>query len=433
MDTFSHRVGGSRILRVALSILAVLLLSGSLRAAGPITEFPIPTSNSSPAGITAGPDGNLWFCEYLGRKIGRVTPPGAITEFPTTGPPVAITAGPDGNVWFAEADLDDVIGSGIGRVSPSGEVHEFFLSTPACGIVAGLDGNLWFASCNSNAIGRMTTDGAVTMFSLPSGSGHFPSSIAAGPDGNLWYTVPITRQIGRITLAGEVAELPLPPGPGRTPNSIVAGPGGLWFTDGDKIGRITTGGEVTEFDVPASALAVDSNGNLWFGNSDTIGRLSIVGDHVDIKADFATPTANAGIFYMTAGPDGSLWFTESNGNNVGRLDISPCSPNSLCLGDRFQVTTAWEGGGRSGTGTPVPVTANAGYFWFFEPANVEVFVKILDVCRSTGKFNVYVNGLTHLGVTITVTDVQTGTSKAFVNPEGAPFSLLFDGSTFACP
>src|SRR5258708_37873189 len=29
--------------------------------AGIIAEFPLPTSEISPAGITAGPDGNLWF------------------------------------------------------------------------------------------------------------------------------------------------------------------------------------------------------------------------------------------------------------------------------------------------------------------------------------------------------------------------------------
>jgi streptogramin lyase len=39
-----------------------------------ITEFPIPTAGSQPAGIAAGPDGNLWFAEQLGNKIGRITP-----------------------------------------------------------------------------------------------------------------------------------------------------------------------------------------------------------------------------------------------------------------------------------------------------------------------------------------------------------------------
>ena len=33
-----------------------------------ITEFAIPTANASPRGITAGPDGNLWFTEMDGRQ-----------------------------------------------------------------------------------------------------------------------------------------------------------------------------------------------------------------------------------------------------------------------------------------------------------------------------------------------------------------------------
>src|SRR6266481_3664009 len=48
---------------------------------GTITEFPIPTAHSSPTEITAGPNGNLWFTESIG-KIGRITPSGTITEYP---------------------------------------------------------------------------------------------------------------------------------------------------------------------------------------------------------------------------------------------------------------------------------------------------------------------------------------------------------------
>ena len=44
-------------------------------AVGAIAESaPIPTSNSVPDGITAGPDGNLWFTEQTGNKIGRISP-----------------------------------------------------------------------------------------------------------------------------------------------------------------------------------------------------------------------------------------------------------------------------------------------------------------------------------------------------------------------
>lgn len=429
MDMLSTEARGSRISTAALSILAVLL-SGSVAASGPITEFSLPAVDSFPGRITAGPDGNLWFCE--GRNaIGRITPNGSVSEFQTSIPPRDITAGSDGNVWFTEFDFDDV-GSWIGRISPSGEVHEFFSSKPACGIAAGPDGNLWFTVCNgrSREIGRITSAGAVTMFPLPTGKGTYPLEIVLGPDGNLWFTQPSARQIGRITTAGSVTEYSV----SGNPSSITAGPdGNLWFVDGDKIARITTGGAITEFAISARILGVGPGGNLWFANADRIGRLSIAADRLDIDADVVIPTPNAFVSGITAGPDGNLWFTESDGNKIGRLELSPCSPGSLCLGGRFQVTAAWEGGGSSGTGTPVSLTTNAGYFWFFGASNIEVFVKVLDACAASGKFNVYVNGLTHLGVTVTVTDLETGISKAFVNPGGAPFSLLFDGSTFACP
>jgi streptogramin lyase len=41
-----------------------------------ITEFTIPTANSGPNGITAGPDGALWFTEAAANKIGRITTAG---------------------------------------------------------------------------------------------------------------------------------------------------------------------------------------------------------------------------------------------------------------------------------------------------------------------------------------------------------------------
>ncbi len=77
-----------------------------------INEFTIPTAGS--AGITAGPDGNLWFTENSGNKIGRITTAGVITEFPIPTArsfPEDITAGPDGNLWFTEWN-----GNKIGQV-----------------------------------------------------------------------------------------------------------------------------------------------------------------------------------------------------------------------------------------------------------------------------------------------------------------------------
>jgi virginiamycin B lyase len=72
---------------------------------GAVIEFAIPTVSSGPEGITAGPDGNLWFVERTADKIARITPAGQIAEYavPTPGSePLGVTVGPDGRIWFTE-------------------------------------------------------------------------------------------------------------------------------------------------------------------------------------------------------------------------------------------------------------------------------------------------------------------------------------------
>jgi len=151
---------------VTAGIACVCLLSLSSATAwakvGSIKEFPIPTSGSSPFGITAGPDGNLWFTENTGNKIGRITTSGVITEFavPTSGSsPFGITKGPDGNLWFTE-----FFGVGkIGRITTAGVVINEFpiptgLSRPE-GITAGpaRTASVWFTEVMGNKIGKITT------------------------------------------------------------------------------------------------------------------------------------------------------------------------------------------------------------------------------------------------------------------------------------
>src|SRR6266511_4522223 len=75
--------------------LAFALLLGCMTAlSGPaiaqtFTLFPMPVANSQPNGIAAGRNGNLWFTESDGGKIGRITPAGVITEFSLPVPPLA--------------------------------------------------------------------------------------------------------------------------------------------------------------------------------------------------------------------------------------------------------------------------------------------------------------------------------------------------------
>src|SRR5438132_14254382 len=71
-------------------------------AAGTITEFPTPTGSGDPIGITAGPDGNLWFTAWI--DIGRSPTNAKGTGFPfppARGRPQSRTTRPGGDAGFA--------------------------------------------------------------------------------------------------------------------------------------------------------------------------------------------------------------------------------------------------------------------------------------------------------------------------------------------
>src|SRR5271157_3378755 len=90
--------------------------------------------------ITAGPDGNLWFTDNRGNKIGEISPAtGRVKEYniPTNGSyPIGITTGPDGNLWFTEST-----GNKIAKISPSsGKITEYNIATQMAavdGIISG--------------------------------------------------------------------------------------------------------------------------------------------------------------------------------------------------------------------------------------------------------------------------------------------------------
>jgi virginiamycin B lyase len=223
-----------------------------------MTEFPLQDglpSNITPHRITPGPDGNLWFTVDVSNRIWRMTPDGTFTTFvypPGSSQPNHITQGPDGNLWYTRGVWSAPVPGhhAIGRITTTGETTEFMLSPGSnpVGITAGPDGALWFTESSANKIGRITTDGVIIEFELPTVNS-IPTDIAVGPDGALWFTQWGGSKIGRITTDGVITEFALPTA-GSRPQSITAGPDeALWFTqrNGDGIGRISVTGEVTEY------------------------------------------------------------------------------------------------------------------------------------------------------------------------------------------
>jgi hypothetical protein len=112
---------------------------------------------------------------------------------------------------------------------------------------------------------------------------------------------------------------------------------------------------------------------------------------------------------------------------------APCTTfrSSLRLGScRFAVDVTWtDSQGRTGRGTPIPLTSDTGYFWFFSPANVELMVKVLDARPVNGNFWVFYGALTNVQFTLTVTDSLTGAFQVYTNPLNT-FASVGDTSAF---
>jgi hypothetical protein len=110
-------------------------------------------------------------------------------------------------------------------------------------------------------------------------------------------------------------------------------------------------------------------------------------------------------------------------------DLAPAAPagacqaaaDALCLaGGRFRVEVGFTDPrtGVAGRGQAHALTPDTGTFWFFDPANLELMVKVLDGRAINGKFWVFFGALSDVDYTVTVTDTETGAKKAYHNERG---------------
>ena len=130
-----------------------------------------------------------------------------------------------------------------------------------------------------------------------------------------------------------------------------------------------------------------------------------------------------GVDLPIGSPDGT-----QDGSGFGifaqRFTAATCALSSgeLCLGGRFRVAVQFTDprSGTAGTGQAIPLTSDTGAFWFFDPANVELILKVLDGRAVNGHFWVFSGALSDVAYTITVTDTQTGQTRVYHN---APHQL----------
>jgi hypothetical protein len=331
------------------------------------------------------------------------------------------------------------------------------------GLAFDTDGTLWAATLSGTPSGTVRTstllrlnpaDGSIvsTIGPIRDGPGGSPmgiESLAIQPGtGSLFGTRGISDQnlihaadLYRIDKATGVATLFADNNNGFQEASVAFGPGGTLyqtlatccavFGGNPKFQTLdsATGAVLTSVAAPIffKAMAVRDDGAL-FGAA----TQDIFGSDVSELYRIDPATGGAELIGETGhNPIGALTFGAP-------VSTGPCVPDvqTLCLnGSRFAVSARYRtNDGRSGDATGVTLTADSGYFWFFNPANIEVVVKVLNACSVNDHYWVFAAGLTNVEVTLFVTDTDRGSLKTYINQLGVPFAPIQDTSAFAtCP
>ncbi|MEM3517228.1 MAG: hypothetical protein QW647_05515, partial [Candidatus Bathyarchaeia archaeon] len=238
-------VSGDNIWFTAQFANKICMLSGST-----IYEWNIPTLGSEPYEIAVDSEGQVWFTEYHGDRIGRFKN-GVFVEFTLSGSsPMGIAIDKNvsfPNIWFTEFE-----GDYIGKI--------YFNNTGA-----------------PHDSGKFKDHWVIVEYKLPA-SNSGPMDIAVSPvDGLVWFTEYTANKIASFnpwTLVFKEYNLPrLSEGPWHPREIIVDDNGFVWFSfdsenslDYDKIGKLNPwSGELTFYDIPTQAagprsLIIDKDG-----------------------------------------------------------------------------------------------------------------------------------------------------------------------------
>jgi hypothetical protein len=206
------------------------------------------------------------------------------------------------------------------------------------------------------------------------------------------------------------------------------------------------------------ACTVAGANNFWVfaaGLTDQEVRLTVVdtwtSEVVDIVNPLSTgfgPSFETAAFRKSCGAPVGALSAQATGQSLHPPTTTPwlvapavvgtctASPTALCLNNgRYRAEATWRTATASGTANTVTLTADTGYFWFFDPDNVEVVVKVLDACGVNDAHWVFASGLTDQEVRLEVTDTVTGAVRAWTNPRGNRFTPVRETNAFphSCP
>lgn len=181
------------------------------------------------------------------------------------------------------------------------------------------------------------------------------------------------------------------------------------------------------------------SGTLSWGDGDSADKSFAVPIIDDLQGEpdetvnltLASPGGGAGL-----GSPSAAVLTLFDNDSV---EPGPCvgDDHTLCLqDDRFRVrVTFTPPGGTSQPATAIPFTDRAGTFWFFNPNNIEMLIKVLNACVAPfDRYWVFFSATTNVEFTVTVDDTVALQQNVYRNPQGMVALPRADTQAFdTCP
>jgi hypothetical protein len=285
-------------------------------------------------------------------------------------------------------------------------------------------------------LNRVSEAGVVTRIGqVPASPGEAPLDLKADLAGRLYllterFLQPDPPSIPRLAqLDPETAAVLHEVEPPQSTYGLAAGPEGLWaLIDG----RLRTLDPATgkagypswPLDYYPYEIDIDSSGGVWYWQEGVCSPPCYSWYRLD------THTGAIAAHYGPGNTDQQLALKD-----LAIRRRCQASDRAACLqGGRFRATVTWKdfqgatGDGKAAAGRSV----ETGLFYFFERKNWELVVKVLNGCIQNGFFWVYGSASTDVEYSLTVEDLEMGTSKTYSNPLGQPSKAITDSTAFAC-
>jgi len=315
----------------------IIFVAGQQGSGSIITEFQIPTSDSGPEAIIAGPNNRFWFTEFNAGKIGVLFGQnGIIHDFKANATgvePDSLAMDMRGRIWFSDP-------SGQGSVwmfNPNTIVFRRFSTNTANSfplfIFIDQTGNVWFTEVTGNRIGEILYPGNVMVEYLLPTPDSGPAEVAyQNGTSLLWITESYANRIARFNMTDHTFQEFTPSQPVNSPVGVVLDrAGNVWiaehggssvdvfFPSNSTLRKYSTSPPTRGYSFTAPAtIAMDKKGRLWFMEhlADRVGRLDPTSSTLD---EFNVPTSGSYSVLNALDQSGNFWFTQFAANQIGMV------------------------------------------------------------------------------------------------------------------